>query len=234
MARLIGYCRVSSRHQIDNTSLPSQKRILNNFCSFSGHELIEVIEEQGSGATVKKRPQFRRILDRLKRDEADGLIVSTLDRFARSSLDGLKTITELKQHGKELVVTDLHLDTSTPLGQFMVSILLAVAQLDRDLIQARCKAGRQRAREAGYIEAGPRPFGYRISGKPGQKTFEPDPIEHPLLLQIHQLHLSGFSYGSIARKLNAANILTPRGKKWSAQTVKEKIERLDRIGVSAV
>lgn len=234
MARLIGYCRVSTRHQLDNTSLPSQKRILTSFCSFSGHELIEVIEEQGSGANTKKRPQFQRILDRLEKDEADGVIVSTLDRFARSSLDGLRTITQLKQNGKELVVTDLHLDTSTPLGQFMVSILLAVAQLDRDLIQARCKAGRLRAKEAGFLEGGARPFGYRITGKPGQKHYEPDPIEHPLLMKIHTWRLAGMSYGSIARRLNSTNTATPQGKKWSTQTVKEKIERLDRIGASAV
>ena len=100
--RLIGYIRVSTDAQADNTSLEEQKRRIEAYANAMGHDLTRIYTEVGSGKNVKDRPQFQGALESLK--DVDGLIALKLDRIARNTRDVLTLVEDVlqyKQHDRK-------------------------------------------------------------------------------------------------------------------------------------
>ena len=132
-----GYCRVSSKSQIDNNSFEIQRNaILDKYVD------AEIIEEPYTGTTTD-RPQFNRLINKLK--EGDYLIVYKLDRFARTTIEGMKLMQELQERG----VTVEILNFGTVKGGFsssnklMMQIFFAFAEYERDCIVERTTLGKQ-------------------------------------------------------------------------------------------
>jgi len=110
--------------------------------------------EKASGATIE-RPALRRLLNRLRCN--DVLLVTRLDRLARSTRDLLNTITTISKKGAALrSLADPWADTATPHGRLMLAILGGLAEFERDLIRARTADGRARAQAQG-VKLGRRP-----------------------------------------------------------------------------
>ncbi|MFN5978070.1 MAG: recombinase family protein, partial [Pseudanabaena sp.] len=132
--KLVGYVRISSESQADNTSLVEQRKKIEAYCYAFGHELIAVFEEVGSGKDAKHRPQFQKALEMVRTD-ADGIIAAKLDRLARNTRDVLALVEDtLQPTNKALVLLDLQVDTSTPTGRMILTVMAAVATLERDVI----------------------------------------------------------------------------------------------------
>jgi DNA invertase Pin-like site-specific DNA recombinase len=106
------------------------------------------------------RPTFDRFLDRIRRGEADGLIVAKLDRFARSNKGALEAIEELESNGGVLISVAEQIDPTTASGRFMRNILLATAQWERDRIGEQWLVARTRAVERGIHVSHHVPPGY--------------------------------------------------------------------------
>ena len=143
---LIGYVRVSSPGQLHNTSFDTQAAAIRGICERCGYELVAVRQEQETASGRKTRCVFQSVLSDISAGTADGLAVYSLDRFARSALQGLKVAKWLHDHQKQLVVVDVSLDTTTPLGKFMLTSLLAVAELERSMIIQRITEGKKRVK----------------------------------------------------------------------------------------
>src|ERR1700757_3788799 len=141
---IYGYARVST----DGQSVEAQVRQLTKAgCA-------KVFRETASGVKTD-RPQLRRALDRLEAD--DVLMVTRLDRLARSTRDLLNTlaiITGKKAGFKSL--GDAWADTTTSHGRLMLTVLAGLAEFERDLIRARTGEGRERAKARG-VKMGRRP-----------------------------------------------------------------------------
>ncbi len=88
--------------------------------------------------------------------EGDALIVTKLDRLARSAVDLGKIAAQLQEKGVDLVVLDQDINTTTPTGKLMFTIIGAFAEFERDLINERCREGIVRAKERG-VKFGRRP-----------------------------------------------------------------------------
>lgn len=185
--KLIGYCRVSSAGQSDNTSLGDQRKKIENYCSAMGHELVGVIDEIGSGKSASNRLKFQQALASLER--ADGLIALKLDRVARSCLDVLLLVEDLRPKGKHLIFVDLNLDTSNPTGMAMLQMMACVAELERNLINERCQSGKKaKAAIGGYSGGSPR-FGMAAK----DKELVDNPQELEIIEIICRHHKSGKS-----------------------------------------
>lgn len=142
----VGYARVSTRDQED--SLRAQEVLLKSAgCP-------KVFQDRMSGVRVD-RPGLARALDYL-RDGEDVLVVARLDRLGRSLPDALRTVKELADRGIGLEALDVQLDTSTASGKMMLTLLLALAEWERDLLRERTMEGVARARAAGR-QPGPKP-----------------------------------------------------------------------------
>ena len=139
-----GYARVSTRGQIKGNSLAEQRQQLIDIgCD-------EVIEEQYTGATTE-RPQLEDLLTRLK--SGDTLMVSKLDRLARSATEGANLIKVLTERGIRVNVLNMGEVDERPQGRLMLHILLAFAEFERDMIVERTQAGKAIARtKAGFRE----------------------------------------------------------------------------------
>lgn len=124
----IGYVRVSTEEQ--NTV--RQEAIMSNL----GVEKIYI--EKISGKS-KERPQLIEMLDFVR--EGDIVIVESISRFARNTKDLLELVETLKEKKVEFVSVKENIDTSTPTGQFMLTVFGAMAQLERDTILQRQKEG---------------------------------------------------------------------------------------------
>ncbi|WPF90500.1 recombinase family protein (plasmid) [Cyanobacterium aponinum AL20118] len=216
--KLVGYVRVSSESQEDNTSLQNQIERIEAYCMAFGYELVKIFKEVATGtkADIETRPIFNEAIEYLKNDNADGIIALKLDRIARNTRDVLTLVEDvLEPQNKMLVLLDLQVDTSTPTGKMILTVMSAVAQLERDTINERTQGGRKtKAQKGGYAYGKPK-FGYQTE----DKELKEDSSQQETIRLIKRHRRSGKSYQKIADYLNAQNIPTKQGKKWSSSVV---------------
>ena len=206
------YARVSTLIQVnDGVSLDVQERQLVNAAEFHGFTEWEVIREEGrSGKSVKGRPVLIDALARLERKEADALIVTRIDRLARSTSDFLDIVDRANKQGWRLIMLDLNLDTSSYQGRFVVTVMSALAEMERGIIAARQKDVHKDRRDRGVV--------WGVDMGPKNKT----PIE--IKKRIFEERARGLSYKKIADGLNSDGILSQNGGKWYATTIKNIID----------
>lgn len=136
---VIGYSRVSTSDQEDNGhGLDAQERRIREACDQRGWQLVEIVREGASGKDLR-RDGLQGALQRLARGEADGLVVAKMDRLSRSLIDFALLLDWFRDARVALVALDFDLDTSTPTGELMAQMLMAVAQWERRAIGARTK-----------------------------------------------------------------------------------------------
>lgn len=133
----IGYARVSTTGQDLETQIARLKK---SGCN-------KVYKEKESGAGLDHRHELEKALDYIREDEA--LVVTKLDRLARSVFDLHKISSRLMEKGAGLIILDQSLDTTQPEGRLLFTMLGAVAEFERDLIMARTEEGRKKAMAAG-------------------------------------------------------------------------------------
>ena len=220
--KLVGYVRVSSESQSENTSLAEQRKKIEAYCCAFGHELIAVFEEVGSGKNAEHRPQFQEALE-MVRIQGDGIVAAKLDRLARNTRDVLALVEDtLQPNNKALVLLDLQVDTSTPTGRMILTVMAAVATLERDVINERTQGGRKaKAENGGYAYGSPK-FGE--SAIAGELVSNPDELAVVEVIRRH--HKSGKSLRAIADYLNINGYKPKRGSKWQHTAVKNVIERI--------
>lgn len=135
---IYGYARVSTKGQErSGNSLPEQeKALLDAGC--------EVIYKDSCTGTKMERPEFSKLMAELK--AGDRFVVTKLDRFARNTAGGIATIKELFDRGIGVHVLNIGLIDNTPTGNLMVTMLLAFAEFERNMIVERTMSGKAVAR----------------------------------------------------------------------------------------
>lgn len=148
---IYGYTRVSTRKQLDGYGLEAQKQeILKKYSS------ALIIEERFTGTKVN-RPKFNRLLKKLKAN--DILVVSKLDRFARNTVEGIKVVEKLFIKKVAIHILNIGLLEDTPMGRFFLTTMLAVAELERNMIVERTQTGKELARlRKDYKEGRPKKY----------------------------------------------------------------------------
>lgn len=133
----VGYARVSTTDQ----NLEGQ---LNKLKEAGCDKLFE---EKQSGKSAKDRPRLQECISFVR--EGDILVVTKLDRLARSVFDLHAIANKLQEKSVDLVILNMNLDTSTPAGKLMFTMLGAIAEFERDLINERTTEGRLSAMASG-------------------------------------------------------------------------------------
>lgn len=147
---IIGYCRVSTKSQIDGNSFEDQIRNI-----LQRYPEAKIVEESFSAA--KERPIFNEIIDKL--NTGDTLVITKLDRFCRTVKEGLQFIDILMDKGVNIHILNMGLIEDTPMGRLIVTNLLAFAEFERSMILERTLAGKSIARtKNGYKEGRPRSY----------------------------------------------------------------------------
>lgn len=216
--KLIGYIRVSTAAQEDNTSLAEQERRLKAFCDLYGHKLVKVYREVASAKNTVARPVFNEALKALCK--ADGIVSTKLDRVARSTRDVLTLIEDILQpSNKALILLDQNIDTSSPYGMMVLTMMASVAQLERDVIKERTQTGRRAKADKGGYAFGAPPFGYMaVDG-----VLVPHPEEYPVLKMMKNHRRAGKGLTAIAQMLNQAGYQSKKGTLWTLIKVGEAV-----------
>ncbi len=145
---IYGYVRVSSKSQMDNNSLEQQSDEI-----LSRYPGANIVKEQFTAKSIH-RPKFQWLLGRLKED--DVLVVTKLDRFCRSTKEGLECISDLQKKGVKIHILNMGLIEDTPMGQLIITNLLAFAEFERAMIIERTSAGKAIAKQReGFVEGRP-------------------------------------------------------------------------------
>lgn len=215
----IGYVRVSTEDQArEGLSLEAQRARILAACAVHGLALAEVLVEAGESGKTLDRPQLQQLLDRVRAGQVGAVVITKLDRLTRRTRDLLELVEDVfKPHGVELVSLSEQLDTRTPAGVLMLTVLGAIAQLEREMIADRTRSALRYKRNKGE-RLGPTPLGYRTpsAGAP----MVPDPVELAAVRQILRRRRSGLSFRRIAQDLAAAGHQTKHGGRWHASTVR--------------
>jgi DNA invertase Pin-like site-specific DNA recombinase len=164
----------------------------------------EFIDHGYSGISVK-RPAFAGMMAAAQKKEFDILLVWKLDRLSRSLKDLITTLDELSSLGIDFISYDNQMDTSTPSGKLLFSLIGAMAEFEREIIRERVKAGLENARRKGKTLGRP-----KMPGKLRQKAID--------------LHKSGISNRKIGKKLGIAES-TVRNWLKSEKTLRMKKPR---------
>jgi DNA invertase Pin-like site-specific DNA recombinase len=225
--RVVGYARVSTEEQATNgQSLDAQRVKLQGYAALYDLELVEIIEDAGVSAKSLNRPGLRGALGRLRKGEADGLLVCKLDRLTRSVGDWQELIDGYfgEKAGKQLLsVTDC-IDTRTAAGRLVLNVLLSVAQWEREAIGERTRDALQHKIKKGQ-RCGQVRFGFDLADD--GKTLIPNAQEQAAVGLIRELRAGGRSYRAIAAELAARGIQTKAGKPWIHTSVKSILTRVE-------
>ena len=148
---IYGYARVSTAGQSrDGNSLEDQTTALQQYgCQ-------EIITEAYSGKTME-RPEFQKLLKRLQ--SGDTLVVTKLDRFARTAIDGVQTVRALFDRGVRVHILNMGLVENTLTGNLILTVMLAFAEYERGMIVERTQMGKAVARQnPDYREGRPKKY----------------------------------------------------------------------------
>lgn len=176
--------------------------------------------DRGYSGKNTNRPEFLRMMRDIRNGVISKVAVYKLDRLSRSLIDFATMIEEFKRYGVEFLSAREKFDTSTPIGNAMLSIVMVFAQLERETTQVRVRDSFIARMEKGAYDA-VQPYGYKkirdYYNGVMRSSLEPDEETAAVLQEIFETYaFSSKSLGSIARELNNRGIPSPANRAWDS------------------
>ena len=146
------YVRVSTKDQ----SVDMQLNDLERYSRERGLDVFKVYEDNGVSGTKETRPALNELMDHAKKKRFDMVLVWRFDRFARSTKHLVTALHEFRHLGIDFISFQENIDTSSPLGEAIFTIISAMSTLERDIIAERVKGGLRKAKAKGKRLGRPR------------------------------------------------------------------------------
>ena len=159
------YTRVSTFMQVDGYSLDAQKDKLKKYADYQEMSIVGEYSDEGkSGKSVEGRPQFKQMLSDIEngKDDVDYVLVFKLSRFGRNAADVLSSLQKMQDYGVNLICVEDGIDSSKDAGKLMISVLSAVAEIERENILVQTMEGRKQKAREGKWNGGFAPYGYQL------------------------------------------------------------------------
>lgn len=195
--RAVGYCRISTLMQVDNTSLKDQEDKIRMYCKLHDIEVDKIFIDKAVSGKSTDRPEYYEMMNYVKENDTDMIVVYKNDRIHRSLYNLLAMIYELQEHKVALVSVTEMFDTSNPQGMLFLQMLGSFAEFERAIINERTRNGRiARLKESKFVGGKPA-FGYKVNGN---GEFEIDAEEARIVKDIFKLRAKGVSLAKIGVK----------------------------------
>jgi DNA invertase Pin-like site-specific DNA recombinase len=236
--RVAIYCRVSSDEQAQAGTTQNQIEFARRYCDLHQLPIAGIYADEGvSGVVpVPDRPAGARLLADARAGRFGTVLVYRIDRLARSTRVLLDTHDALTACGVALRSMTEPFDTSSPLGEFIMTLLGSLAALERATILERMSLGKHRAAREGRWLGGAPPFGYRVEGPEHDRRLVVDEAQAAVVRRIFHLYVhEGLGLIPLAELLNAEGVPTPyqaRGqttKRWPGEARRWNTGTLSRL-----
>ncbi len=216
--KAILYTRVSTTKQVvDGVSLENQERRLHQYAGLHNYNDLDLITDEGFSGKNTNRLGFNQVMQLVKENKCNAVIVYSLSRFARNTVDTLKCIELMNK--KEIAFHSLteQIDTTTPIGRFFLTTLAGLAQLEREQIAERTKSALQHKKSKGE-RVGQIPFGKKLDVD--GITLIDDEQEMKVIQLVKRLRKQGKSYQKIADELIKRRFKNKFGNvKWNSTQI---------------
>lgn len=214
------YIRVSTAHQVDKESIPSQKNMIASYAramfQTEGKDITYYIDAGFSGKNTK-RPRYSELLRDIEAGKINVVIVYKIDRVSRNLLDFAAFIDNLKKYEVKFISLSENFDTSSIMGQAMLKMLMLFAEMERGLTAERVMSiSKDIVSRGGHLGA-PTAFGYDYDKVSRKYTI--NEAEAETVKKVFRLAYEGKSTTWISNYLNGNNVKTKRGGVWTSTTV---------------
>lgn len=233
--RMAAYCRVSSDSEDQLNSFVAQMRYYSDYIrSHDEMTFVDIYADEGiTGTSINKRDEFKRMLKDCKNRKIDRILVKSVQRFARNSLECIESVRVLAECGVSVYFENDHIDTKNMNSEMILYIKSAFAQSEALSASKRVSTAFRMKMEDGTFVAASTPYGYRLVDK--QLVVCPEEAE--IVKQIFDWYLAGLGMNAIVAKLNELDqtqtwavghiryILT--NEKYLGDSLMQKTYRLD-------
>jgi DNA invertase Pin-like site-specific DNA recombinase len=231
--KAIGYIRVSSVTQLDGYGLDAQEQDAKKCARAHGLKLIEVVRDEGISGSMEAvdRSGLAEALARIESGEAQVLIVARLDRLARRLTIQEAALAQVWRHGGRVIACDqgevAHDDPDDPMRTAMRQMMGVFAQLERGMIVARLRRGRQVKKDLGGYAHGRPPYGFRAEA--GELV--PVDEQQAVISRARKLSRDGQSLRQIAQTLDNEGHHPRTGGTWHPPMVARLLgdDRLPKV-----
>ena len=214
--KIAAYCRVSTDKEEQIDSLKHQKEFFTEYAQRNGHQLYRLYADEGiSGTSLKKREEFKRLLQDAELGLFQMVVVKDISRFARNTVDALQSIRKLKSMGINTLFLTANMDSMGD-SEFVLTLFSAMAQEESNNLSKRVKWGKKINAEKGRVPQ--RVFGYdRIDNF----TLQINADEAQIVRKIFNLYIEqGLGCRTISMTLNRENDKTKFGSEWNPRGVR--------------
>ena len=230
LEKVAAYCRVSTDSKDQLNSYRTQIGYYTNFIAqHPGWELADIYADEGiTGTSLEKRDEFKRMLQDCRAGKITRILVKSVSRFARNTLELIETTRELKDLGVVVVFEEQGIDTAQMLGEMQLTLLAMAAQEESTSISKNMRWSIQKRMDAGTYLGNTAPYGYRLED--GQLKIEE--TEATVVRRIFEMRLSGMGQVAITQELNRKRIQPRDGKPWTVYRVRYILSNERYIGDS--
>lgn len=196
------YTRVSTSMQVDGFSLDAQREKLLRYAEYQNMVIAGEYSDAGkSGKNTSGRPDFLRMLTDIEngKDNVDYVLVFKLSRFGRNAADVLSSLQTMQDFGVNLICVEDGIDSSKDSGKLMISVLSAVAEIERENILVQTMEGRKQKAREGKWNGGFAPYGYKL--EKGELLIAEDEVEVIRIIFDKYIH-TNMGSTAIAEYLN--------------------------------
>lgn len=230
LEKVAAYCRVSTDSKDQLNSYHTQIGYYTNYIAqHPGWKLVDIYADEGiTGTSLEKRDEFKRMLQDCRAGKITRILVKSVSRFARNTLELIETTRELKDLGVVVVFEEQGIDTAQMLGEMQLTLLAMAAQEESTSISKNMKWSIQKRMDAGTYLGNTAPYGYRLED--GQLKIEE--TEATVVRRIFEMRLSGMGQVAITQELNRKRIQPRDGKPWTVYRVRYILSNERYIGDS--
>ena len=230
LEKVAAYCRVSTDSKDQLNSYRTQIGYYTNFIAqHPGWELVDIYADEGiTGTSLEKRDEFKRMLADCRSGKITRILVKSVSRFARNTLELIETTRGLKDLGVVVVFEEQGIDTAQMLGEMQLTLLAMAAQEESTSISKNMRWSIQKRMDAGTYLGNTAPYGYRLED--GQLKIEE--TEATVVRRIFEMRLSGMGQVAITQELNRKRIQPRDGKPWTVYRVRYILSNERYIGDS--
>lgn len=230
LIRVAGYARVSTGRPEQKTSFESQQKQYKNLLA-RHPEWIDVglyADEGITGTSIRKRKNFIRMIEDCRAGKIDKIIVKSVSRFARNTVDCLATIEELTALNVEVYFELQNLSSikDSKTTKLQLTLFASMAQEESETLSESVAYGIRMGIESGRYKM-PKAYGYYLDEN---KKLKIDPTEAENVRFIFNAFLEGYTVSQICRILNDKGVVGPRGKTWHDTTVANMLKNEKYVG----